>query len=110
STCTIRGKVCRMIIDSGSFTNVISEEAVSKLALFTESHPTPYCLAWLNSSTDSRLSKRCRVPFLIGANYKDLVICDILPMDACHLLLGRPWQYDRRIMHDGFANTIIFTY
>ena len=22
--------------------------------------------------------------------------CDVVAMDACHLLLGRPWQYDRR--------------
>jgi len=26
-------------------------------------------------------------------------------MDACHLLLGRPWQYDRGIVHDGRQNT-----
>lgn len=82
STCTIRGKVCRLVIDSGSCTNVISEEVVSKLALFTESHPTPYSLAWLNSKTDMRVSKRCRVPFSIGVNYKDLVCCDVVPMDA----------------------------
>lgn len=110
STCTIRGKVCRMIIDSGSCTNAISEEAVAKLALFPESHPTPYILAWLNATTGTRVSRRCRVPFSIGLNYKDLVYCDILPMDACHLLLGRPWQYDRRTMHDGFTNTHSFTY
>ncbi|KAG7552856.1 Reverse transcriptase domain [Arabidopsis thaliana x Arabidopsis arenosa] len=110
STCTIRGKVCRMIIDSGSCTNVISEEAVAKLVLFTESHPTPYRLAWLNSKTDVRVSKRCRVPFSMGLNYKDLVLCDVIPMDACHLLLGRPWQYDRRVSHDGFTNNHSFSY
>ncbi|XP_037497167.1 uncharacterized protein LOC119371324 [Jatropha curcas] len=27
-----------------------------------------------------------------------------LPMQAGHLLLGRPWQYDRRALHDGFHN------
>ena len=26
-------------------------------------------------------------------------------MDASHLLLGRPWQYDRRTKHDGYTNT-----
>lgn len=110
STCTIRGKVCRLVIDSGSCTNVISEDAVTKLALFTEPHPSPYKIAWFNSKTDIRISKRCRVPFSIGLNYKDLICCDVLPMDACHLLLGRPWQYDRRTMHDGFVNTHSFTY
>jgi hypothetical protein len=26
-------------------------------------------------------------------------------MDVCHLLLGRPWQYDRNVIHDGRKNT-----
>jgi hypothetical protein len=26
-------------------------------------------------------------------------------MDVCHLLLGRPWQYDRNMIHDGRKNT-----
>jgi hypothetical protein len=30
-------------------------------------------------------------------------------MHACHLLLGRPWQYDRRVTHDGFTNRYSFT-
>jgi hypothetical protein len=29
-------------------------------------------------------------------------------MDACHILLGRPWQFDRRTFHDGFKNTYSF--
>ncbi|KAI4304889.1 hypothetical protein MLD38_040348 [Melastoma candidum] len=30
-------------------------------------------------------------------------------MDACHLLLGRPWKFDRRTMHDGYHNTYSIT-
>jgi hypothetical protein len=26
-------------------------------------------------------------------------------MDVCHLLLGRPWQYDMNVIHDGRKNT-----
>ncbi|XP_075658763.1 uncharacterized protein LOC142628579 [Castanea sativa] len=29
-------------------------------------------------------------------------------MDACHLLLGRPWQLDRKAIHNGFKNTYSF--
>ncbi|GJX98203.1 hypothetical protein Tco_0355222 [Tanacetum coccineum] len=29
-------------------------------------------------------------------------------MDACHVLLGGPWQFDRNTKHDGFKNTYIF--
>lgn len=31
-------------------------------------------------------------------------------MDACHLLLGRPWEFDRWIIHDGFVNTYSFKF
>jgi hypothetical protein len=26
-------------------------------------------------------------------------------MDVCHVLLGRPWQYDRNVMYNGRENT-----
>ncbi|GKG07859.1 hypothetical protein Tco_0333691, partial [Tanacetum coccineum] len=31
-------------------------------------------------------------------------------MDACHLLLGRPWEYDRDITHNGRTNTYSFLF
>jgi len=30
-------------------------------------------------------------------------------MDACHVLLGCPWLFDRSVMHDGRLNTYTFT-
>ena len=27
-----------------------------------------------------------------------------MQMDACHILLGRPWQFDRKVIHDGESN------
>ncbi|XP_074300575.1 uncharacterized protein LOC141631853 [Silene latifolia] len=38
--------------------------------------------------------------------YEDEVLCDVVPMDACHLLLGRPWQYDRDVVHQGRSNVL----
>ena len=29
-------------------------------------------------------------------------------MDACHLLLGRPWQYSRHVIHDHYKNIYSF--
>ncbi|GJW52999.1 reverse transcriptase domain-containing protein [Tanacetum coccineum] len=46
--------------------------------------------------------------FSIGKNYKDEVWCEVIPMDAAHILLGRPWKFDRKIKHDGFQNTYSF--
>ena len=33
------------------------------------------------------------------------MICDVVLMSASHLLLGRPWQFDREAVHDGSAKT-----
>ncbi|CAA7031690.1 unnamed protein product [Microthlaspi erraticum] len=107
STCTINGKICKLIIDSGSCTNVIAKDAVVKLGLKTTPHPSPYPLAWLNNNTEMRVTQQVMVAFSIG-NYKDSVCCDVVPMDACHLLLGRPWQFDRDATHKGRTNTYSF--
>jgi hypothetical protein len=91
STCTIEGKVCKLIIDRGCCENVVAGKAVQKLALDTEKHPTPYRLEWLKKGNKVIVSKRCLVNFSIGTKYKDKTWCDVVAMDACHLLLGRPW-------------------
>ena len=53
-------------------------------------------------------SKRALISFSIGAKYNDQVWCDVVIMDTSHLLLRRPWLYDRRVIHDGHANTYSF--
>ena len=102
--------MCKLIIDSGSSENVTAADAVKKLALKDEQHPTPYKLAWLQQTHDLLVTRRALVTFSIGDAYHDKIYCDIAPMDACHLLLGRPWEFDRRIIHDGFLNTYTFTF
>jgi len=42
--CMINGKLCSLIIDGGSYTNVASSKLLSKLNLDTKSHPRPYRL------------------------------------------------------------------
>jgi hypothetical protein len=46
------------------------------------------------------VSGQCKVKFKIGG-YRDEVLCDVIPMDVFHVLFGRPWQYDRNVIHDG---------
>ncbi|GJX10699.1 reverse transcriptase domain-containing protein, partial [Tanacetum coccineum] len=106
--CTSKGKICDMIIDGGSCENVISTYMVEKLGMKTEDHPEPYQLTWLKKGNTVKVSKRCLVQFSIGKNYKDEVWCEVIPMDAAHILLGRPWQFNRKTKHDGFQNTYSF--
>ena len=34
----------------------------------------------------------------------DDVLCDVIPMHMGHILLGKPWQFDRKVIHGGFKN------
>jgi len=36
--------------------------------------------------------------------------CDVVLMEACHILLGRPWQFDKKTMHNGLTNEFTFTH
>jgi len=108
STCIINGRICTFIIDSGSSRIIISKAAVRKLELLIEEHPRPYSLAWLHDGVDLSVTHRTLVPFSIGPFYKDRCYFDIAPMDVAHLVLGRPWEFDRKIIHDGAKNTYKF--
>jgi hypothetical protein len=107
--CLVQGKVCALIIDGGSCSNFASTRLVTKLHLETKSHPKPYKLQWLSESVDMLVDKQVEVCFKIG-KYEDVVLCDVVPMEASHLLLGRPWQFDRKTSHDGFLNKYSFLY
>ena len=73
----------------------------------TSKHPRPYKLQWLNDSGEVRVNKQVLISFSIG-KYEDEVLCDVVPIQAGHLLLGRPWQFDSKVRHSGFTNKYSF--
>ena len=44
----------------------------------------------------------------MGKCYVDEVFCDVVEMDACHLILGKPWQYDVDAAHKCKDNVYVF--
>ena len=46
--CKVRGKVCKVIVDSSSTDNIALVEMVEKLGLKKLPHPNPYKVSWLN--------------------------------------------------------------
>ncbi|PKA52003.1 hypothetical protein AXF42_Ash008232 [Apostasia shenzhenica] len=55
------------------------------------------------------VTQRCLVPIQLGT-YSEKNWCDVLPMNIAHVLLGRPWLYDRDVIHYGRSNTYVFTF
>ncbi len=103
TTCKVQEGKCLLIIDSGSCTNCVSSYLVDTLNLPTTKHPHPYHLQWFNDHGDTKVTKQAKVNFSIG-KYVDEVVCDVVPMTAAHILLGRPWEYDHDATHEGRSN------
>ena len=99
--------MCDVIIDNGSCENFVSEAMVKALNMPIVKHPSPYKLGWIRKGTRSVVAETCKVPLSIGKTYEEEVVCDVVNRDACHLLLGRPWKFDRDIFHRG-TNTCDF--
>ncbi|PKI66846.1 hypothetical protein CRG98_012852 [Punica granatum] len=102
--CLIKSRPFIVIIDSCSQENIIGKAVVEKLKLPVEKHPNPYFIGWTIAVGEIRVNERCKAPFSIG-RYRDQVYCDVVDMEACHLLFRRPWQYDNNAKHLGRDNT-----
>jgi hypothetical protein len=107
TTCAIKGEVCKLIVDGGSASNMISKDVVESLSLSTWEHPKPYYMQWINGVGKLKVTHRVKVPFSVDG-YVDKVECDVLPLHVCHLLLGRPWQHDVNALHHGRTNRYTF--
>jgi hypothetical protein len=95
-------KDCRVhtIIDGGSCNNLVNLEVVKKHGLTTRDHPHPYHIQWFNNNGKVKVTKTARIHFSIGS-YHDFADFDVVPMDACSLLLVRPWEFDTDAIHYG---------
>ena len=51
------------------------------------------------------VNQQVKVPFCIET-YKDKDNYDIVHMEALHILLGRPWQFDSKIIYNSLTNEI----
>ena len=87
--CHISNKICSIIIDNESYTNVVSTILVRKLN-WTIKLYKPYRVQWLNEYGEINVTKKVLVSFLTGKCF-DKVLCDVVFMHVRHLLLGRPW-------------------
>ena len=64
--CTINGKLCSLIVDGGSCTNVASSRLVSKLNLETKPYPRAHRLQWLNEDEEVKVTQQVEVCLTIG--------------------------------------------
>jgi hypothetical protein len=93
----------RTIIDGGSCNNLMSVDFVAKIGLTTWLHTHPYYIQWLNNSGKAKVTHTPYAHFSIGT-YHDYADCDVVPMQACSLLLSRLWEFDTDAIHYDRSN------
>jgi len=100
---------CRVltIIDSRSCNHLVSSDLVEKLGFITRQHLYPYKLQWFNNSGKTKVTKSACISFFIGC-YHDTADFDVVPMQACSILLGRLWEFDNDALHHSRTNTYTF--
>lgn len=79
--------LCRVIIDNSCTHNLISDVSAKKLGLTLQNHPKPYTVGWIGNGDAVRITQMCQVPISIGKCCKDTILCDVVQMDATHILL-----------------------
>jgi len=109
SRCIAQGKVRMLIINGDSCANVISLSMIEKVNLHTSAHPRLYNFQWLQESKALQVNSRCLISSSIRSNYQYELWFDAILMDACHILLGRPWLFDQKVMYKGYLNTYYFS-
>jgi hypothetical protein len=83
---------------------MVSSDLVKKHGLTTRAHSKAYHFEWLNNSGKAKVTRSTRIHFFIGS-YHGYADFDVVPMQACSLLLGHPWEYDTDALHHGRTNT-----
>lgn len=80
---------------------------VEKLNLPIIDHVQPYKLQ--SASSDVWITKHILVSFQIG-KYVDEVLCDAVPIQVMHVLLGKAWMLRRGVKYDEHINKYSFLF
>jgi hypothetical protein len=70
-------------------------------------HINLYRVSWLQKGQQVTATEQCLLSFQIGS-FSEQVLCDMIEMDACHVLLGRQQMFDRKVFHNGRENSYEF--
>lgn len=95
------------LLDSGSQSNLISEDLVKKLNLEIVPHHKTYPLGWIVNNANLQVTRKCLFKFTITEKFIDEVELDVVPLDISGIILGSPYFYDMKALFCRHGNKYI---
>ena len=88
------------LFDSGSQANLITKRIFKSLNMEDFPHHKPYRIGWVCDNAQLQVTGKCKLRFVITANFIDEVELDVVPLDICGMVLGSSYLYDiKAIFH-----------
>jgi hypothetical protein len=86
------------LFDSGSYANLIAVDLVNNVGLEVHNHPSPYPLGWVNKDAKIKVTKQCKIKFVVSVDFIDEVELDVVPLDVCKVVFGSRYKYMRDVI------------
>ena len=87
---------------------IVSKRDCWKVKLPFEKHTTHCKIAWFQKGNKMLVISCCVVKFTMRDVIYDDAWWDVVPVDACHILLGRMWLDDKGMFHHNKPCTFSF--
>jgi hypothetical protein len=71
---------------------LVAQDLVQRLVLPTTPHLTPYKLGWVQKDGPHVRVTQCFALTLAINPFRDIVLCDVSPLDCANVLMGIPYQ------------------
>ena len=55
-------------------------------------------MGWICDNARVQVTKQCNLRFVITSSFIDEVELDVVPLDICGMVLGRPYLYDMKVI------------
>jgi hypothetical protein len=93
----VKNQEVNALFDSDSQCNIISKTLVNEFGLETYYLLQPSSLAWLQGKYVIRITRRCKIKFVIVVSYVDEVECEVAPLNTYGVMFGNPYLQDRHV-------------
>jgi hypothetical protein len=66
--------------------------------LEVQNHPILHPLGWVNKYVEIKVTKHCKIKFVVSVDFIDDVELNVVPLYVCVVVFGKPYMYMRDVI------------